>query len=180
MSLGLRSIKPWSGGSPFSSHFRKLFNDTAEAASRFLKIERQLKILIAKPEQVFDEAGGTDVFPILVLNATGEGWPKEYGWAESQIVGTGQAAVQSVLEGGRNSKDEDLGLGLNRLEMVDGFGVDIGPYGQPLTDDPSVIITVLPIAPNSPTHMTLEINDSEITVPVFEAYNPMTVECVTP
>ena len=159
-------------GNPFSPSFRTLIREMRVAFYKFIKIYPDLQRVIATPDNPPDFPSVEVPFPILVLSSIGEGFPKQYTWVEAQLVGS---ATYQTLEGGRNSKSD--GLAINRVELLTGFGTEFGPYGQPLTDDPNVIITVLEVASGSPSHMILETNDSGIIVPVFEAYNPFRVEC---
>ncbi len=182
MSTRLRRIKSWDHGSPFSRFFHDLVDDACGAAYRFQELEPEVLRVIMTPG--LDE-GGDQVeaaFPIIVQGTISIGWPKEYDWVESELVGLGQGIMEEVLADGRKSTDLDddeellYGLGINRIELLPGFGDSFGPYGQRLIDG-FVRLTVQAVLPGSPAIMVLRTNASGITVPTFEAYNPMTPEC---
>lgn len=180
-----RSIKPWRSGSPFGSRFRNFINEDGEGGALFDQMRPELERLIATPEQVFDEGGLIQAhFPVIIQGTTSIGWPKEYDWAEAQLVGTGQDTQYSILPNGRNSAppDPDKNPGgldvkaINRVELIPNFGTDVGPYGQLLSDRVGELV-FLPIAPGSPAEMILERNDSDNIIPVFTPYNPVQFKC---
>ena len=179
----LRRVNPWDHGSPFSDFFHELFNEGFEEIHEFVQLKPEIQRLLATPVEPPETASVEDHFPVLIGSTDSIGWAKEYNWVEARLIGSGQGSFYEELPDGRNSTDEDedgellFGLALNRVELIDGFGSTVGPYGQPLVDGNSTL-TVLEIPPGTPTGtMIFERNDSDIIVPVFEAYNPMTVEC---
>ncbi len=186
MALQLRRIRPWDNGSPFHPDFRQLINEMGEAVYRYEEIETELIRVIMTPLESGDEGVPAQAsFPVIIQGTLSNDWPKEYDWVESELVGSGQGTIEGVLAGGNNSTDEDddgnllFGLGINKVELIPGFGETVGPYGQRITSF-LTRITVLAIAPGSPATMVLRKNASGITIPVFEAYNPITVECNVP
>ena len=175
-------VRPWDGVGLFSQHARELRNEASAEISEFSQMKKQLHRLVATPETP-SEAGAVQAsFPVIIQGTLSVGWPKEYDWAESQLVGSGQDMIEGVLSGGRSSTDTDdddellYGLGINKIELLTGFGDIVGPYGQLLSDQ-FLTLMVQPISPGSPATMILRKNASDITVPIFEAYNPMTSAC---
>lgn len=162
---------------------------TAEQFNALLEAVR-LNLNITGPS-VFIDRGGIHIaaqriprpdtgFRVVIEGTASVGWPKEYSWREVELVGTGQSIVYNVLIGGFHSDPTPggpgQGRGINSVELMVGFGTTVGPYGQQLSDGISTL-TVLEVATGSHPLMRLRKNDSGNIVPVFEAYNPMTVEC---
>lgn len=68
----IRRYEPWQGRNPFSSSFRRLFNQVAEAAARFCELEARIQESITRHTD-FEEEGGegpTAPFPVRLNTAT--------------------------------------------------------------------------------------------------------------
>ena len=172
----LRRIKPWDHGSPFSDFFRELFNEGFEEIHEFVQLKPEIQRLLATPVEPPEEAESVEHhFPVIIGSNSGAPiWPRLYEWVEADLEGSGQLVDYTDLVGGRTSKES--GLAINRVEMIFQFGETVGPYGQLLVQGNSTF-TVVPIGMGIYTEMILERHQDGSLVPVFEAYNPMNVEC---
>ena len=164
---------PFTDTNPFGRTRIDLLNDMAAELTSLQSlrssIQRQLKEIIPP----WNESAADEIIDAQVRNSSGQGWPKVYSWGEIEYAGETGSVGASFLRGGRN------GFATNTTELLEGFGVSVGPGGASLNIGVGNIV-VLPI----PNGQIIQIRmvkstdgENDITIPIFESINAYSISC---
>lgn len=163
--------------SPFGSRNRQVKNEIARLVLKHEQIYDDTEQKLMEPEVQREIGTGKATITARVTAVAGTGWPRAYGWEEIEPIGVWPELTYGATQDGQNSND--LGLAVNRIETVQGFGTTVGPWGASL-QSPNATLTVIPIPIGHPIVIKLETNDSSDLVPMFSGTNAYEIECTTP